>query len=87
MNFALRGGLLAQYVDGLHVIKFDFLSKLQEVSPDATPEQLSTMTFAQLRDELLAAGDGPLDRTWIGRVNAAEAEFWRRNSGCARRIR
>lgn len=45
------------------------------------------MTFAQLRDELLAAGGGPLDRTWVGRVNAAEAEFWRRNSGCVARIR
>ena len=53
------------------------------MSPEATPEDVATLTFAQLRDELLAKGGGPLDRGWVARVNAAEAEFWRRNSGCA----
>ena len=53
----------------------------QEVSPDATPEELSSLTFAQLRDELLAKGSGPLDKAWVARINAAEADFWRRNSG------
>lgn len=54
---------------------------IQEVSPDATPEEVSTLTFAQLRDELLAKGAGPLDKAWVARINAAEADFWRRNSG------
>jgi hypothetical protein len=53
----------------------------QEVNPDVTPEEVSTLSFAQLRDELLAKGSGPLDKAWVARVNAAEAEFWRRNSG------
>lgn len=53
----------------------------QEASPDATPEETAALTFAQLRDELLAKGGGPLDKAWVARVNAAEADFWRRNSG------
>ncbi len=39
------------------------------------------MTFAELRDALLERG--ALDRAWVQRVNQAEADFWRRNSGCA----
>jgi hypothetical protein len=34
------------------------------------------MSPTQLRDALLAAD--PLNRDWVARVNAAEAEFWRR---------
>ena len=37
------------------------------------------MGFGQLRDELLKVA--PLDLEHVKRVNAAEAEFWRRNSG------
>jgi hypothetical protein len=44
------------------------------------------LTFAQLRDELLAKGAGPLDKAWVARINAAEADFWRRNSGCLVRL-
>ncbi|KIY97008.1 hypothetical protein MNEG_10953 [Monoraphidium neglectum] len=37
------------------------------------------LTAFQLRDVLLALD--PLDRDWVARVNAAEAEFWRRSAG------
>jgi hypothetical protein len=36
------------------------------------------LTAFQLRDVLLALD--PLDRDWVARVNAAEAEFWRRSA-------
>ena len=32
--------------------------------------------FAELRDELLSAGEGPLDPDHVKVVNRAEAEFW-----------
>ncbi len=36
--------------------------------------------FAELRDKLLASGGGPLDTDHVVRVNAAEAEFWKRHA-------
>ena len=44
--------------------------------PAAEAAQLSA---TQCRDALLAAA--PLDAGWVARVNAAEAEFWRRSAG------
>ncbi|CAM9146305.1 unnamed protein product [Phaeothamnion confervicola] len=43
------------------------------------PKSLEGMSFADLRDRLLAAA--PLDRDWVVQVNRAEAEFWRRSEG------
>jgi L-galactono-1,4-lactone dehydrogenase len=37
------------------------------------------LSATQLRDALLAIA--PLDAAWVQRVNAAEAEFWRRSAG------
>ncbi|KAF8071296.1 hypothetical protein HT031_001379 [Scenedesmus sp. PABB004] len=37
------------------------------------------LSATELRDALLALR--PLDRAWVARVNAAEAEFWKRSSG------
>eukprot|EP00903_Cladosiphon_okamuranus_P019157 g17620.t1 len=42
-------------------------------------KELDSLNFAGLRDQLLA--EGPLDVAWIKKVNAAEAEFWRRSQG------
>mmetsp|Transcript_10578 Transcript_10578/g.34950 ORF Transcript_10578/g.34950 Transcript_10578/m.34950 type:complete len:561 (-) Transcript_10578:164-1846(-) len=42
-------------------------------------EDVSSLNFAQLRDELLKMD--PLDVSHVKRVNAAEAEFWRRSQG------
>jgi len=49
---------------------------LREVAPDVDP---ANMNFGQLRDELLKVN--PLDVAHVKRVNAAEAEFWKRSSG------
>lgn len=51
--------------------------------PDVTAptDQWANFTVPQLRDELLAAGPGPLDPKWVAAVNAAEAEYWRRSTG------
>ena len=49
---------------------------LREVAPDVDS---GGMGFGQLRDELLKVN--PLDLAHVKRCNAAEAEFWRRNSG------
>ncbi|GIL70539.1 hypothetical protein Vretimale_3672 [Volvox reticuliferus] len=46
-----------------------------------SPNPGSGLTAPQLRDELLAAGPGPLDPKWVAAVNAAEADYWRRSSG------
>ena len=43
------------------------------------PAGLEGAAFSELRDRLLALA--PLDAGHIARVNAAEAEFWRRSSG------
>ncbi len=39
----------------------------------------SSLGFSELRDRLIA--HLPLNTSWIRRVNAAEAEFWKRSSG------
>ena len=49
---------------------------LKEVAPNVDP---ADMNFGQLRDELLKVN--PLDVEHVKRVNAAEAEFWKRSSG------
>lgn len=40
---------------------------------------MAGMSMTQLRDALLALS--PLTRNFVAKVNAAEAEFWRRNAG------
>ena len=56
---------------------------LKELTQDAeepfTDSNMQGMGFGELRDALLAIN--PLDIDHVKRVNAAEAEFWRRNSG------
>lgn len=42
-------------------------------------EEVATLSATQLRDRLLALD--PLSRDWVARVNAAEAEYWRRAAG------
>eukprot|EP00904_Undaria_pinnatifida_P005032 jgi/Undpi1/1659/HiC_scaffold_11.g05049.m1 len=42
-------------------------------------KDVDSLDFAGLRDMLLA--QGPLDVAWVKKVNAAEAEFWRRSQG------
>jgi L-galactono-1,4-lactone dehydrogenase len=49
---------------------------LRELAPDVDP---ANMGFGQLRDELLKIN--PLDVEHVKRVNAAEAEFWKRSTG------
>jgi len=60
------------------------MSKMQKqgagpvsVTPGGSP--IAELSFAQLRDELLALA--PLDRDFVKSVNAAEADFWRRSQG------
>lgn len=56
------------------------LRPLRELLQSATGAAPAVeLSATQLRDELIAAN--PLDTEWIKRVNAAEAEFWKRNSG------
>jgi L-galactono-1,4-lactone dehydrogenase len=52
---------------------------LQSVRPDISIQRAHTLSFADLRDELLKAA--PLDLAHVQRVNAAEAEFWERSTG------
>ena len=56
---------------------------LKELSKDSTEpftdESLKGVGFGELRDTLLAIN--PLDIEHVKRVNAAEAEFWRRSVG------
>ena len=49
---------------------------LRDVAPNVDPEG---MGFGQLRDELLKVD--PLNVEHVKRVNAAEAEFWKRSAG------
>lgn len=49
---------------------------LREVAPNVNP---ANMGFGQLRDELLKVN--PLNVEHVKRVNAAEAEFWKRSKG------
>lgn len=44
-----------------------------------TAEDVAGLSFTSLRDELLAVD--PLNTAWVKRVNAAEAEYWRRSEG------
>ncbi len=44
-----------------------------------TAEEARDFGMGELRDALLALG--PLDSSWIKRVNAAEHKFWKNNSG------
>lgn len=53
------------------------LRALLRSRPEAPPpEEVGALSATQLRDALLALG--PLDCEWVKRVNAAEAEYWRR---------
>ena len=48
-------------------------------APPEDPLELRGSAFSELRDRLLALA--PLDAGHVARVNAAEAEFWRRSAG------
>ena len=53
------------------------LRALLRSRPEAPPPaEVDALSATQLRDALLALG--PLDCEWVKRVNAAEAEYWRR---------
>lgn len=45
-------------------------------APPLPEAELLSLSATQLRDRLLALG--PLDADWVKRVNAAEADYWRR---------
>lgn len=49
------------------------LSSRAEAPP---AEEVQALSATQLRDALLALG--PLDCEWVKKVNAAEAEYWKR---------
>lgn len=56
------------------------LGPLRQLLQGATGEApAADLSATQLRDELIKAN--PLDKEWIKKVNQAEAEFWKRNSG------
>ena len=58
----------------------DLLVELtKDKSEPFTPESMKGMAFGELRDALLAVS--PLDVDHVKKVNAAEAEFWRRSEG------
>lgn len=48
-------------------------------APPLPEAELLSLSATQLRDRLLALG--PLDADWVKRVNAAEADYWRRCEG------
>ncbi len=53
------------------------LRSLLSSRPEAPPaEEVRSLSATQLRDALLALG--PLDCEWVKKVNAAEAQYWRR---------
>lgn len=53
------------------------LRTLLSSRPEAPPaEEVQSLSATQLRDALLALG--PLDCEWVKKVNAAEAQYWRR---------
>jgi L-galactono-1,4-lactone dehydrogenase len=52
---------------------------LLRVRPATSPAQLARYSFADLRDQILAAA--PLDLDHVRACNLAEAEFWRRTQG------
>ena len=49
------------------------------VTETASGMLITDLSFAQLRDDLLALA--PLDREYVKAINTAEADFWRRNQG------
>lgn len=56
------------------------LRTLLSSRPEAPPaEEVQSLSATQLRDALLALG--PLDCEWVKKVNAAEAQYWRRCEG------
>ena len=57
-----------------------FLRELKDkASSPISEEGLAGMGFGELRDALLA--HNPLDGSHVKKVNAAEAEYWRRSEG------
>lgn len=52
---------------------------LLALHPEKDRKVVQSMTFAQLRDQLL--GFAPLDAHLVKKINAAEAEFWERSEG------
>lgn len=56
-----------------------FQKLLLEVEPEMASDSAAELTFSELRDRLLAKA--PLEKQWVARINTAEADFWRRNSG------
>lgn len=55
------------------------LSSPEPHAPSSSSLDLSSLNFAQLRDELLKID--PLSLSHVKRVNRAEADFWRRSEG------
>jgi L-galactono-1,4-lactone dehydrogenase len=54
-------------------------SLLHAAVPQRAEAELAGLSAMQLRDALIA--QQPLSQAWIAKVNAAEAEFWRRSVG------
>lgn len=63
----------------LEPLKTLLLDKIGSKLSAAALQDVDSLDFAGLRDKLLA--QGPLDVSWVKKVNAAEAEFWRRSQG------
>eukprot|EP01026_Neomeris_dumetosa_P031392 TRINITY_DN24904_c0_g1_i1.p1 TRINITY_DN24904_c0_g1~~TRINITY_DN24904_c0_g1_i1.p1 ORF type:complete len:658 (-),score=88.13 TRINITY_DN24904_c0_g1_i1:404-2377(-) len=59
-----------------------YLEKLSEEGKemDQSQEDIQSLSWTELRDELLLAG-GVLDQEWVKRVNKAEEEYWKRSEG------
>ncbi|CAM9162976.1 unnamed protein product [Discosporangium mesarthrocarpum] len=55
------------------------LGHMGKTVPPHVLEEVNSKNFAALRDNLLALA--PLDTEWVKKVNASEAEFWRRSQG------
>ena len=53
---------------------------LLSLKPEKKREEVSSLSFAQLRDELLDIA--PLDLDMVQRINKAEAAFWENSAGC-----
>lgn len=53
---------------------------LLSMKPDKSREDVSQLSFAQLRDELLDIA--PLDLDMVKKINRAEAAFWQNSAGC-----
>lgn len=55
------------------------LKNLAVWSKAVVPDEVDGLSATQLRDALLAKD--PLDPRWVRKVNAAEAEYWKRSQG------